>query len=309
MGFPHANADSLAALSSAFVWLRTLSAHYFPTSLGSTVITRFCATTDALTPTDSLLAARRGSLIHVTWTSDHSVSNHLRFSTRRVPLPLRWLPILFGLHLSLAGSPEPPTESSSRSIPFGNHLLRTGRSLSVALHPGLWPRCSYFRLLAYSVSQVRDFHPAVHVRSQAHGRPPTAEEVRHLVLKMAAENRTWGYTRLQGALQNLGHEVGRGTIAQILKAAGVDPAPERQKRTTWKEFLRTHWDVLAAADFFSTEVWTAVGLVRYHVFFVIRLATREVHFAGIIPEPDGAWMKQMARNLTVGLDGFLRGYR
>ena len=124
---------------------------------------------------------------------------------------------------------------------------------------------------------------------------------------MARENRSWGYTRIQGALQNLGHEVGRGTIAKILKEAGIDPAPDRQKRTTWKEFLRTHLDVLAATDFFSVEVWTALGLVRYHVLFVIRLATREVQIAGIIPEPHGGWMKQMARNLTDGLDGFLTG--
>jgi putative transposase len=67
--------------------------------------------------------------------------------------------------------------------------------------------------------------------------------------------------------------------------------------------------VLAAADFFSVEVWTAVGLVRYHVLFVIRLATREVRIAGIVPEPHGEWMKQMARNLTDGLDGFLAGCR
>ena len=141
------------------------------------------------------------------------------------------------------------------------------------------------------------------------GRPSTPGEVRELILRMAAENRMWGYTRIQGALQNLGHEIGRGTIAKVLKEAGVDPAPDRQKRTTWKEFLRTHWDVLAAADFFSVEVWTALGLVRYHVFFLIRLRTREVHIAGIIPEPQGPWMKQMARNLTDGLGGFMSGCR
>ena len=108
---------------------------------------------------------------------------------------------------------------------------------------------------------------------------------------------------------NLGHEVGRGTIAKILTEAGVDPAPDRQRKTTWKEFLRSHWDVLAAADLFTVEVWTAVSLVRYHVLFVIRLATREVQIAGIIPEPNGGWMKQMARNLSDGLSGFLNGYR
>jgi len=112
-----------------------------------------------------------------------------------------------------------------------------------------------------------------------------------------------------GALQNLGHEIGRGTIAKILQDAGVDPAADRQKRTTWREFLRTQWDVLAAADFFSVEVWTPLGLVRYHVFFVIRLATLEVHIVRIVPEPNGPWMKQVARNLTDGLDGFLGGGR
>ena len=89
----------------------------------------------------------------------------------------------------------------------------------------------------------------------------------------------------------------------------MDPAPERQKQTTWKEFLRSHFAVLAAADFFSVEVWTALGLVRYHGLFVIRLATREVQIAGIIPEPHGQWMNQVARNLTDGLDGFLAGCR
>jgi len=141
------------------------------------------------------------------------------------------------------------------------------------------------------------------------GRPPTPAEVRELILTMARENRAWGYTRIQGALMNLGHEIGRGTIAKILNEAGVDPAPDRQGESTWKEFLRSHWDGLAAADFFTVEVWTAVGLVRYHVLFAIRVATREVHIAGIIPEPNGAWMKQMARNLSDGLSGFLNGCR
>jgi hypothetical protein len=101
---------------------------------------------------------------------------------------------------------------------------------------------------------------------------------------MARANHNWGYTRIQGALQNLGHEIGRATIAKVLKEAGVEPAPDRQRKTTWKEFLRSHWEVLASADFFCVEVWTALGLVRYHVFFVIRLVTREVHLASIVPE-------------------------
>jgi transposase InsO family protein len=140
------------------------------------------------------------------------------------------------------------------------------------------------------------------------GRPPTEKELRDLVVKMAEENRTWGYTRIQGALANLGHEIGRGTIAAILKGAGMEPAPERERKSTWAEFLRTHWEVLGATDFFTVEVWTLSGLVRYHVLFVIRLSTREVKIAGIIAEPNGEWMKQIGRNLTDCLDGFLIGY-
>src|SRR5439155_18301251 len=77
------------------------------------------------------------------------------------------------------------------------------------------------------------------------GRPPTAADTRELILKMARENRSWGYTRIQGALANLRHEIGRSTIAKVLKEAGLDPAPDRRKGTTWKEFLRIHWDTMA----------------------------------------------------------------
>ena len=141
------------------------------------------------------------------------------------------------------------------------------------------------------------------------GRPPTKDELCCLVVKMAEENPGWGYTRLRGALANLGHEIGRGTIAGILKQSGMEPAPERDKKRTWGEFLRTHWEVLGATDFFTVEVWTIGGLVRYHVLFVIRLSSRKVTIAGIIPEPDGEWMKQIARNLTDYEDGFLLGCR
>jgi putative transposase len=123
-------------------------------------------------------------------------------------------------------------------------------------------------------------------RQQQHVIEYLQEEIR-----MAKENWGWGYTRIRGALANLGHEIGRGTIADILKQAGMEPAPERERKTTWKEFLKTHWEVMGATDFFTVEVWTPRGLVRYHVLFVIRLSTREVNIAGIVPEPDGEWMK------------------
>lgn len=141
------------------------------------------------------------------------------------------------------------------------------------------------------------------------GRPSTAEHLQGLVLRMAEENRGWGYTRIQGALANLGYDVGRGTIASILKNSGMEPVPERGRGRSWSEFLRTHWEVLGAADFFTTELWCWGRLTRYHVLFVIRLATRRVHIAGIIPEPDGRWMRQVGRNLTDCEEGFLRECR
>ena len=83
------------------------------------------------------------------------------------------------------------------------------------------------------------------------GRPPVMSEIRTLIVRMATENRGWGYTRIQGALANLNHEVSRGTIATVLREHGLEPAPDRLKKTTWTEFLKAHWEALAAADFFT----------------------------------------------------------
>src|SRR5205814_8960761 len=116
---------------------------------------------------------------------------------------------------------------------------------------------------------------------RALGRPRTLNEIEALVVRMAQENRDWGYRRLQGALSNLGHEVARSTIAEILRRHGVAPAPERTRRTSWKEFLARHWDLLVAADFFTVEVWTRKGLQRFMVLFFIELGTRKVQVAGI----------------------------
>jgi len=83
------------------------------------------------------------------------------------------------------------------------------------------------------------------------GRPGISGEVEALVVRMAEENRDWGYRRIQGALSNLGHKLARSTIAKILKGQGIDPAPERSRKTTWKEFLTRHWELIVAADFFT----------------------------------------------------------
>ena len=141
------------------------------------------------------------------------------------------------------------------------------------------------------------------------GRPRITACIRRLVQGMAKENRTWGYGRIQGALANLSHSVCRTTIKRILKDHGIEPAPERAKKSTWNEFIRNHWDSLAACDFFTVEVWTPFGLVRYAVFFVMELSTRRVEIAGVAPDPYGSWMVQIARNRTDCFAGFLNGKR
>jgi hypothetical protein len=88
------------------------------------------------------------------------------------------------------------------------------------------------------------------------GRPRIAEEVEALIVRLASENRSWGYDRIAGALANLGYTVSDQTLGNILKRYGIPPAPDRGKTTTWKEFIRTHLELLVATDFFTTEVWT-----------------------------------------------------
>jgi len=141
------------------------------------------------------------------------------------------------------------------------------------------------------------------------GRPSKPTETAALVVQLASDNPSWGYTRLRDVMRSLGHEIGRTTVAAILADHGIEPAPERGKKMSWKTFLKAHWEVLAAMDFFTVEVVTMGGLVRYSILFVIELSTRKVQMAGITCQPGEAWMGNMARHLTDGFDGFLLGKR
>ena len=138
------------------------------------------------------------------------------------------------------------------------------------------------------------------------GRPTLDQKVEALVVRMARENRSWGYDRMVGALANLGHTLSDQTVGNILKRHGLPPAPERKTTTTWKEFIRTHLDVLVATDFFTAEVWTLGGLVTYYVLFFLHLGSRQVQVVGVTPHRNEAWMVQVARNVTMeewGLPG------
>ena len=139
------------------------------------------------------------------------------------------------------------------------------------------------------------------------GRPGVMKEVRRLIVEMAEDNPSWGYARIQGALKHLDHRVARSTIAKTLKEHGIQPAPDRPM--SWATFVRSHAHLIAAADFFTTEVWTARGLVTHYTLVVIDIATRRVQIAGTTTNPISAWMEQVARNLTDCEDGFLAGKR
>jgi putative transposase len=146
-------------------------------------------------------------------------------------------------------------------------------------------------------------------QQRGQGRPKTAAEIAALVVRMAKENERWGYTRIMGALKNLGHEIGRNTIKRILQENGIDPAPERGQRMSWATFIKAHLGAIVGMDFFTVEVVTWLGLIRYHVLFAIDIASRKVEIVGMAVNPGGPWMEQMARNLVDAVDGFLVGKR
>jgi hypothetical protein len=141
------------------------------------------------------------------------------------------------------------------------------------------------------------------------GRPRIRREIEQLIVRMASENRDWGYDRIAGALANLGYEISDQTVGNVLQRHGLPPAPERRRTTTWAAFIRTHVALLVGTDFFTAEVLTLRGLVTYYVLFFIHLESRRVDIAGITIHPDERWMKQIARNATMEDCGALRDCR
>jgi putative transposase len=137
------------------------------------------------------------------------------------------------------------------------------------------------------------------------GRPPVDKQVRDLVLRLAAENPTWGHRRIQGEMLGLGYPVAASTVWKILNQAGVDPAP-RRSGPTWKQFLTAQAHTILACDFFTVDT---VLLKRIYVLFFVEIATRQVHVVGVTAHPTGAWVAQQARNLLMDLDQRAAGLR
>ena len=140
---------------------------------------------------------------------------------------------------------------------------------------------------------------------RAPGRPRTAQAIRALVLEMARDNPGWGYRRIHGELTGLGYKLAPSTVWQILKDAGIDPAPRRSGQT-WRAFLDGQAKTILAADFFHVDT---VFLRRLYVLFFIEHGTRRVHLAGITAHPTGEWVTQQARNLLMNLEDHADGLK
>ena len=132
------------------------------------------------------------------------------------------------------------------------------------------------------------------------GRPPVSAEIATLIERLATENASWGYRRIQGELLKLGHRVSASTICRVLKALRILPASKRHTDTTWLQFLHSQAATMLAADFFHVDC--AFTLTRLYVAFVIERQTRRVHLLGVTRHPTGQWATQLARNLGAELE-------
>jgi putative transposase len=136
------------------------------------------------------------------------------------------------------------------------------------------------------------------MKRRTRGRPRKPEQIRQLIIDIAKAT-GWGYCRILGELKKLRiYHISRATVSRVLRENGFDPGPKRG-RGTWHDFVERHVKTLWATDFFTKTVWTMRGPVTYYVLFFIHLQTRRVHIAGMTPNPDGVWMAQIARNMSM----------
>src|SRR5919201_6646233 len=141
---------------------------------------------------------------------------------------------------------------------------------------------------------------------KAVGRPRIEKEIEDLVVRMARENRSWGYDRIVGALTNLGYRVSDQTVGNILKRHSIPPAPERKKTVTWQEFIRVHFDVLLATDFFTSEVWSWFELAVSSFLCFLYCSRGQVYAVSLTLHDHRRWILSL---LAMALDVNARAQR
>jgi putative transposase len=191
-----------------------------------------------------------------------------------------------------------------------NRILRNKLPKRIDVTPA--ERAKLLKLGMRLGSKIKEVITIVHPRTFAHwlsesksgvkprkrGRPRKPEQIRQLIVKIAKET-GWGYRRILGELKKLRiYNISRATISRILQEHGFDPGPKRGQGT-WYDFFERHIKTVWATDFFTKKVWTLRGPVTYYVLIFIHLHTRRVHIAGVTFNPDGVWMAQMARNMSM----------
>ena len=179
-------------------------------------------------------------------------------------------------------------------------LARAGKRLSPGdrrRHVSLVTPETILRWHRRLIAQKWTFPPKNSIASKR-GRPELNCETEKAILRLAKENPGWGYRRISGEMKQLGMSVSHQTVANILAANGIAPAPERKKQTTWKQFFRRHKELLWSTDFLTAEVWTSAGLTTFYVLFFFHIQSRKVVLGGITENPDELWMTNRIRELT-----------
>src|ERR1700690_4093182 len=216
---------------------------------------------------------------------------------KSLPLPLQFLAAWIGMRLGeqqARGIEYQRAENTALLERLGKHRLRLtdgerrrlamrGKELGrKALQQGATIATPDTILRSYRELVAGKFDGS---KKRGPGRPRKAEEIVRLLLEMAKQNTGWGYTRLRDALNNFGYQIGRRTGERILREHGIEPAPERKRQYSWSTFIKAHLGVIVGMDFFTVEVVTVLGLVRYHVLFVIDIGSRMVEVVGLVRDP------------------------
>jgi putative transposase len=152
-------------------------------------------------------------------------------------------------------------------------------------------------LLAWNRRQKQKKWTSDH-RSATVGRPRKAGDTQALIVRLAEENKCWGYKRISGELKKLGHQACPSYVREVLRRHGLPSAPNR-RGLSWKQFLQSHLEMTWATDFLTEEVWTMGGMVTFYILFFLHLGSRQVWIAGWTPQPHRAWMAQQARNFSM----------